>query len=381
MELSLDSFQLIVFTVNNTVFEPIGELNQFSSVLWPKSYQGFSDFELWAPITEENNTFFKSGNILWKKNTDEAVVIEIVEPQIDEDGNKSYSIRGRTLESILCSRIIWKTYSAENKKASSVMYEIVSNNCVNPTDTKRKIPYLELDTDSQIGNEISYQGTGVEVYDALLDISTDSSLGFKVKFDPINKKMIFSVYEGLDRTINQLANNPVQFSSDIEDTLTSSYYLNSQDYKTTALVGGEGEGKERKYQDTGNLEASGLLRKEVFVDASSIVSTSVNEKGEEVTVSVDEYNKMLKQAGDEKLSEYIVTETFEATIRMVGNVHHVLGVDYNLGDIVTIIDKQLGVLVSARITQIIENISENYGVDITFGYSYPTIFKKVKRML
>lgn len=379
MGLSVYDFQLMVFAIDNSKFEPLGELNQFSSVIWPKAYQKFSEFELWAPITEENNGYFKPGNVIWKKGTDEAVVIEIVEPQIDDVGNKNYSIRGRTIECYLCSRIIWKTYNAQDKKASTVIYEIVNSNCINTSDSKRKIPYLEIANDPQIGEVISYQSTGAEVYDAINEIAEETNLGFKIAFDPINKKMRFMIYQGVDRTINQSSNTQAVFSSDTEDVLQSSYYMNTQDYKSMALVAGEGEGKDKKYQEAGNKASSGFLRKELFVDAKSLRSKTANSAGEEVVVSAEEYGKMLIQKGEESLSRFKVSESFDAAIRSDINAHNKLGVDYNLGDLVTVIDNQLNVIVSARITEITESVNENYSLDVVFGYGYPTIFEKMKR--
>ena len=134
--------QILVFKVDDTTFENIGEINQYNSLIWPDKFNGYASFELWAPITDENSEYFKKGNILWCGG-DNAAVVEIVKSTIDDKGTKTFNVKGRTLEMFFTTRIIWGTYNASNKYASTAMYDIVNQNCINPTNASRKIPYLE----------------------------------------------------------------------------------------------------------------------------------------------------------------------------------------------------------------------------------------------
>ena len=261
------------------------------------------------------------------------------------------------------------------------MYEIVNQNCVNPTNANRKIPFLELAEDKQIGGLITMQKTGGEVYDALTTIASNADIGFNMLFRPREKKIIFEVVEGVDRTSEQNIVDPVEFSTDLEDILSSSYYTNDQDNKSVALVMGEGTGAERKSQVSGDNDSYGLGRRELYVDARDLQSETVNEDGTTTSLTPAEYNETLVNRGDNKLAEHKVTETFEAQIRVFGEVQYEFGVDYNKGDKVTVRDKQLGVVVSARITEVEEDFDDEYELVLTFGYSYPTIMQKVKQQI
>ena len=372
--------QILVFKIDDSgTFDNIGEINLFDSLVWPDKFNGYANFELWAPITEENSEYLKRGNVLWCGG-DNAAVIEIVKSSVDDKGIKTFNVKGRTLEMLLTTRIIWGTYNGTNKKSSTVMYEIVNQNCINPSNPKRKIPFLECKVDRQLGNTITYQKTGGEVYDALTNIADNSGLGFNVLFRPREKKLIFEVIEGTDRTINQTINDPVEFSTDLEDILSSSYYSNSQDKKSVALVMGEGEGSDRKRQISGDDNSSGFLRRELYVDARDLQSESVSENGTTQTLTENEYKRVLIQRGDEKLDEHAAVETFEAQIRVFGDIQYEFGKDYQKGDKVTVRDGQLGVVVSARITEVEEDFDDEYALILTFGYSYPTIMQKVKRL-
>lgn len=372
--------QILVFKVDDTTFENIGEVNQYDSLIWPDKFNGYASFELWAPITEENSEYFKKGNILWCGG-DNAAVVEIVKSAIDDKGTKTFNVKGRTLEMFLTTRIIWGTYNASNKYASTVMYDIVNQNCISPTNASRKIPHLECAEDKQLGGKMSVQRTGGEVYDALTTIAGSKDLGFNILFRPKEEKLIFEVVAGVDRTIEQSEVDPVEFSTDLEDILSSSYYTNNQDEKNVAFIQGEGDGASRVSQISGNNELEGFNRKELYVDARDLQSETVNEDGTTTSLTPDEYKAALINRGDDKLSECEVTETFEAQIRVFGDIQYEFGKDYQKGDKVTVRDRQLNVVVSARITEVEEDFDDEYALVLTFGYSYPTIMQKVKRQI
>ena len=373
--------QILVFVVNDQgVFDNIGEVNQFNSLIWPNKFNGYASFELWAPITSENSEFLKTGNVLWCGG-DNAAIIEIVKSSVDDKGVKTYNVKGRTLEALLTTRIVWGTHNAVNKYASTVLYDIVTQNCIDTTDAQRKIPFLECAADTQIGGRITVQRTGGEVHDACVDIAGAADIGFNVQFKPHEKKMVFQVVEGVDRTIEQSTVDPVEFSTDLEDILSSLYYTNNQDEKSVALVLGEGTSTGRKREISGNNDGAGFLRKELYVDARDIQSETISESGVLQQLTPAEYADALMNRGDEKLSGCQIIETFEAQLRIFGGVQYEFGVDYQKGDKVTVRDEQLNVVTSARITEIEEMFSDEYALVLTFGSPYITILQKVKQTI
>jgi hypothetical protein len=373
----LKNVEILVFNLTNDDFELIGEVNEFTSLIWPDNFNGYTTFELNAPITPENKFLFKKNNVIWCGG-DNAAVIEIVEVDKNDSGEKKFKVKGRTLEMLLTTRIVWGTYNATNKHSSTIMYEMVDKHCVNPSQSNRKIPFLECASDEQLGKIISYQKTGGEVYDAIQSVASDSDLGFCVLFKPKEKKLIFKIIQGTDRT-NVQNDNFVIFSTDLEDILSSSYYSNNQDLKTTAYVAGEDKGADRKYIVSGDNASPGFLRREVYVDAREIQSTIKDENENETTLNLDEYNDLLNDKGNEKLAECVVTESFEAKIRIAGDIQYRYGVDYFLGDKVIVQDVELGIQAIAIVSEACENFDDEYELIVTFGYSYPTIIQKIKR--
>ena len=379
----LKNIDIYVYKLDNTTFEAIGQINKYKSLMWPDKYNGYTSFELNVPVTLENKTLIKKGNVIWCGGNN-AAVIEIIKSDTDENGQKTLNVKGRTLEMLLTTRIIWGTYTCINKYSSTAMYEIVNSQCVNVSDAARKIPFLECAEDEEFGKKIAFQKTGNEVYDALVSIATDAELGFDILFKPREKKLIFKVTEGVDRTLMSTANdisNFVVFSTDLEDILSSSYYTNDQDVKTLAYVTGEGEGVDRKYIVSGNNASSGFNRKELYVDARDLQSEVSNDDGTTTTINDDDYRDLLNDRGIEKLAECVTTESFEAKMRVIGNIQYVYGIDYDKGDKVLVQDTDLNIQVIARVTEISENFDDEYELIITFGYEYPTLIQKVKRQI
>ena len=378
MQLSKD-IAITVFQISKTVFEPIGDISQYTCLLWPDAFVGYASFELWAPITDDNKELIKKGNVIWCGG-ENAAVIESIKSVVDDKGEKTYDVKGRTLEKYLIDRIVWGSFVGSGM-TSTVMYKLVDVCAVNPSNPKRKIPWLVCSSDDKVGKQIAkYQKTGGFLYDSLEALATDSDIGFSVLFDPRNKQLIFKVIAGKDLTQdNSEGNDPVVFSTELEDLLSSSYYTNNQDERTVAFVQGEDAGTSRRSIVVGNDELEGFERKELYIDARDLQSEVMNDDGTQTKLSDSEYMETLQQRGEEKLSEYVTVEIFESQIRQFGDVQYEFGVDYQKGDKVTVIDEQLGVMVSARITMAEEQFDEEYNLVLTFGYSSPTMLKKVKR--
>lgn len=380
----LKNIDIYVYKLDDSgTFDSLGEINKFTSLMWPDKFNGYSTFELNVPLTPENRSLIKKGNILWCGG-ENACIIEIIQSNMDENGQKTYKVRGRSLEMLLTTRIVWGTYNCVNKYSSTAMYEIVNENCINPSNSARKIPFLECAEDEKLGKITSFQKTGGEVYTALQSIAADVDLGFDIIFKPREKKLLFKVTEGVDRSTASVSDDGsklVIFSTDLDDILSSSYYTNNQDVKTLAYVVGEGQGAERKHLTSGDNASSGFLRRELYIDARDLRTEILSEDNTVITITDDEYIELLNERGNEKLAERIEVETFEAKMRVIGEIQYVYGVDYFKGDKVIIQDTELGIQVIAKVTEVSQNYDDEYELVITFGYEYPTLIQKVKRQI
>ena len=111
---------------------------------------------------------------------------------------------------------------------------------------------------------------------------------------------------------------------------------------------------------------SGLARKEVFVDASSISKKYKDENDVEKTFTDSEYTAMLKAHGQQTMSAMTVTEDFNGTIDIT-NGNWKYGEHVFLGDIVTIQDNDIGVFKNVRLAEVTEyQDQDGYAVEAVY---------------
>lgn len=366
------SLELYVF---DSTLTRMGIVDIVTGLIWRERFADAGNFELWCPLNDQNSELLQEDNLLWIGG-ESAGVIEFKELTSDEDGTKTIHIQGRLAESYLDYRTIYPTVITTGK-VSSILRKHVEDNLINPTDTARKIPLIELASDQvAYGPSVSYQKTGDTVLLEVSKLCEANSLGFRLQFFPRQTKFVFRVYQGTNRTLDQSAVNPVLFSSDLDDILESNYSHNKSELRNFAYVAGEDSGTSRKVQTVGS--SSGLSRRELFVDARDLQS----ENSDGTTVSSSEYNSMLVERGKTSLEDYKDIESFSATLRTSGVTGYKYGVDFFLGDKVTVYDSRLKVRVNAVITEVMKTFDEDgERLDITFGYEQPTLANKLRRRI
>ena len=174
--------------------------------------------------------------------------------------------------------------------------------------------------------------------------------------NPEEQKLVFEVLEGTDRSANQTERPPMIFNVDYDNVISREYVSDTTEYKNTAIVGGQGEGAERKVTTVGD-ENTGLGRYEMFVDARDIEDESA-----------------LPDRGKNKLSEYACSDTYSSEVDSAE-----YQIKWNLGDVVVTIDREYGVNMNERIVEITETFDENgYSVSPTFGTTQKTILEKAQ---
>lgn len=227
--------------------ELLGELEIQNAVLWERKAFSSGSFSVNSLITEGSRELLKEDHILWIAGED-AGIIEYIQEEAGEDG-PYITAKGCDLTGILARRILWGTY-ALNGPVPALMYQLVDDCCIHPTrgDAKaRIIPGLVLSDAPGGGTIIRTQKTGGTLLEALEALGEAYQIPFGVRFDPAVPCMEFWARPGVDRSVRQSTVEPVFYSTELDDVLSSEYSYNSQDYRNVSLVAGEGEGSERVY--------------------------------------------------------------------------------------------------------------------------------------
>ncbi|GAA0082422.1 MULTISPECIES: siphovirus ReqiPepy6 Gp37-like family protein [Clostridium] len=378
----------------NRDLELIGILDTFTSLRWIRRYFKSGEFELHCALDCSTLELLKRDNVVYKKNDVEAGYIETRQLKIGEDGQEYLEIKGKFLTNYLDRRISWDRVNFSGK-TENLMRELVYCNAINPTNLDRKIPNLILGDLKGFNEDIKYTNSFGNIIEQLENISNTNNLGYRNILDIKNRKILFDVYKGVDRSINNGSIAPCIFSRDFENILEQEYMDSLNNYRNTTLIAGAGEGKDRKITYIEN--GKGLDRYELYVDARDITDkeekkkmvvdydeegnvTGEHEETEEVEITWERYKPLLLQRGKEKLEECKEIQTFDSKINVLGNNKY--KVDYDLGDIVTIVDKKWGIRIDTRVTEI-EEVYEEKGleVNVVFGNNIPTIIDKIKQVV
>lgn len=380
-------------------FNLIGILDSFQSLTWQRNYYKTGVFEMTCNFTDKTFQLLKPSYYYYKGNGDnEGAYIETITLKLDKNGDEIIQVKGKFLTNFISQRIAWGNYTYYDT-GENIIRDFVNKQCID-TPQPRIIPSLRLGTKCNVADKIDKQASYQNIAEVVEDVAKTTGLGVRTILDYRNKSMNFEVYQGVDRTYkNKEGIPPVIFSHDFENVLSQEYLDSINDYKNVTLVGGEGEGADRQLTTVGYGE--GFERYEVFTDAKDIRSTTsenvpvfdeetgkpmVDGQGNpiydivETPMDKGEYQKLLQQRGAEKLKAFSKISAFKGDIntQQRGIIYKE---DYDLGDVVTIVNRRWGLRLNTRITAIKEVYEKgSMNLTITFGNDVPTLIDKIKTL-
>ena len=363
--------ELYVFDRN---LNRIGIVDDYVSLKVERNYRKQSTLELTVGADEELVRLLRKENILVKSNEmNLGYIIETFE-YTDVDGSEIY-VQANSLSSILNRRIILGQKEIYGT-ADFVMKEFVRDNAVEPRNANRKIPSLGISGTLGMGSETTIGAANENLSELLFDVGNSYDLTHDIKLDLRAKTMTFDVWQGVDRTTEQNQRPYVIFSREFENVLSQSYVDSNSNYRSTAIT--SGEDAINRASITIHNEIEGLDRFEVFIDANNIKKTYTNEDGEEVTLNTIQYLELLASYGSGKLSSMKSIQTLESSVDP--NSQFVYGIDYFLGDKVSVRNAELNVVLHTRIVSVVEQYdSAGFNLAIDFGENVPSIIEKIKR--
>ena len=367
-------------------------IDTYSSAIWSPRYNTLGDCELVIQASKENLNKVKECRYISREDDEMSCEIKKIEIQTDEENGDQIIITGTDIKDILNKRIVMNQTNF-NGLAEDYIRKLITDAFINPKDPNRKISNFILDDKKGFTETIREQVTYDYIGDKVQEICQQFGWGYKVTIK--NGNFVFSLYKGEDRS------QYITFSQNYDNISTTDYVEDNSNIKNVALIAGEGEGVDRKTTTIGN--EVGIDRNELYVDARDVSSTidydelvssypngiektinnviyyqvngnniaiiTKNEEGEveEVKLCNNVYTENLKGVGYEKMSECVQVTSFSGKI--ITGVNYIYKKDYNLGDIVRILN-EYGMSVNARITEIIESRDEN-------GYSMEPTFENV----
>lgn len=379
--------------------ERVGVMDDYTSLIWSRRYNEIGDCEVYVGANERNLSLFKKGYFIIRdiNDPDDMICrIESIELDTDAENGNFLIVTAYDCRKILNQRIVW-TQTNFNGTVENFIRKIINENVINPSLQGRKISNFTLGSTQGFFDTIEIQSTYDYIFDKIKELCTSYGYGSKVTFDGDN--FVFNLYKGIDRSYDQDIVNPVVFSPEFENVVTTKYKSDSSQIKTTALVAGEGEGLDRVLEEVGT--DVGINRYELFVDGKDVSSqipyedlivkypngTIVEENYivyyvvNNVKIAIldhitnptsgkllgQPYQILLHQKGEEQLAEKKPIVSFDGQVEP--SYSYQFGEDYFLGDIVTV-KNEYGIEADARVVEVIESDDENgYSLIPTFEYT------------
>lgn len=362
-------------------FELFDEMDLYESLQITRSWHDIGTIDLRINRYQRGANQLLKGRIIFPHNNlNKAYIIRHREIELDENGKASenWVIRALPLKSWLGQRITYPpshtAYDNKQDNAETVMRHYVNNNVVSPVDSKRRMSDIVLGSNLNRGATVNWQSRFKNLAEEITEISLISGLGWNIEIDKDNKRFVFKVLQGRDLTVNQSVLPPAIFSPEFNTLGQLSYVESELDYKNFAIVAGQGEGTDRRIVNVG--DSAGFERYELFVDARDV--EEVDENDNPLPSATIDNN--LRTRGQQKLMEHEQELYLEGQVLTKSRLEYEK--DYDLGDIVTLQNKEWGVTRNARITEVKE-IYEASGkkIELTFGQSRPTLIDKIKQQL
>lgn len=372
----------------DTNFNFIETIDQYESFIWTERYRECGDFEIYTRVSPRFLDVFKPNYYLLNPDSEYLMIIEERTITTDVEDDSSLCIVGRSLESILDRRIVWKQTILEGSFQNAIE-KLLNEAIIAPEDTTRKISNFRFQksTDSKITSlTVEAQiDEGSNLYDIICTLCELKDVGFKIVLDNQNG-FVFSLYKGEDRSYAQDKLPYVLFSPGFDNIISSNYYENYSEIKNVVLVSGlryvSEEVEPDPVEDSGTTETppedttmtetkeepvyivvgseSGLNRRETYTDASDV--SSQDEEGNDIPIET--FKTLLEERGDETLLEYKVVINFEGEMDTTQSFKY--EEDFFMGDVIQFVN-EYGIESRARIDEIV------YSEDETGIKTVPTL--------
>lgn len=334
---------LYVWKLENGTFTRIAVIDDATSVIWIKRFYAVGEFELYIRASAQMLNLFQGDIFLTRDDRNIAMYVEKIQLNTDEENGDYMTISGHSAEVILTWRIIQRiVYSSTTTTAEYIIRDLIQRQLIpsSGVTNPNAIVWLSLGPNNGWQDKVTHQYTGKNLFEIIQDLCV--TYGYGIEFAWTGSGFQINLYKGTDRSFDQTENPYVVFSPEFENLGNTEYIYDTTNYANAVIVGGEGEGSDRTYVTVNPEGITGFQRRVIYIDARQSSS-------EDLTAS--QYEAMLAQQGKEELEQRKITTSFNGDILNYNN--YTYGVDYNLGDKVSVIN-EYGIRGNTTITEITE---------------------------
>lgn len=341
----------------------MGLIEGIDSLQWMPEWQSSGEFKLVCSCTAKNQSLLTDWTVLYNPDTPNiAAVITYTDKTINKDGRTVIEARG---EFTSCR---WKQRAIlGNVEVSDAVSGILSIAAAN----KRTLE-VTVGT-SEETSEVDYTASWGTCYEAFCDIAEAGNIGFQHTFDPRTAGETLDILTGIDRSDQHTGDYVGYFGTPPQNVASASSILDYSDYGNVGVCNGEapaeGDTFTQQIVYVGNTQAVGNDRHEIYIDGSGVSHTYQENDGQGGTVSKTytepEYIAVLTNYATAALLKHMNPLTIKLEAR---NTVPVYGIDYEMGDTMPIIIKEIGLRAKATVTAV-KLIYEESGKSMELTFS------------
>jgi hypothetical protein len=354
-----------------------------SSIRFTENFSAAGSYEINIPMGAHYAGEFTKGRIVeigrkfWG-------LIQSVQYEAQADGD-ILSVSGSNLLGLLTQRItippnadgstIEAGFDQATGSSETIIKQFVAHNLVSSISAQRNIPWLTIAPDQSRGLAADKYSTRFELLsDVVGAIAKDAKLGLACSLDVEAGQIIFDVFQGADRTVNQSEVPSVVFSVNRKTVLGMTYNDNDSGLRNAFYATMAGDEFEN--------EALTLVYYRAEDEQSPPGSISRREAHMEISASHptpgEEYSELKRMA-------LIQATNYESLLNCVCSVNFAAvryGVDYFLGDMVTVQNLDWGITLDAPLTGMtVEYSGSGESYTATFGEQRPTFIGAIKKAI
>ena len=341
----------------------MGLIEGIESLQWMPEWQSAGEFKLMCSCNSKNQSLLTDWSVLYNPDTPNiAAVITYVDKSINKQGHKVLEARG---EFTACR---WKQRAIiGNVEVSDAVSGILSVANAN----KRELE-VEIGTSSETA-AIDYTASWGSCYEAFCDMAEAGDIGFQHMFNPVTGVETLQILTGTDRSDQGSGDYVGYFGTPPQNVASASTTLDYSDYGNVGVCNGEapaeGDSFTQQIVYVGQTELTGNNRHEIYIDGSGVSHTYQVNDGQGGTTSAtyteEEYRAVLINYATAALLKHMNPLTIKLEAR---NTVPVYGTDYEMGDTMPIIIKEIGLRAKATVTAV-KLIYEESGKSMELTFS------------
>lgn len=355
------------------------EIDLYTSLQYTRSWQGVGSFEIHMvgnPAAVENGNIIMIGG-----DGHRAGIIRCITQNVSVNGVETV-VTGQTLDGFTVQRVVLPSENAADcgyfavPAAESVDRTVPAETilktyaaaCLSSSmDTKRNMP-IKIADDNGRGLKFNWLSRYDILNDVLQAVSEYGDCGWEIGIDLSNRQFIFDYVPGVDRTVSQNTNSRVILSREFESVDSITYNINQFNYKNLAYCGGTGDDANRLVLavSANDTIPEGFERFEIFEDCGTLEAAETD-----TALS-------LADEGMHKLNDYKLVQSLTAEISQSGTF--VYRKHWDLGDLVTVRDNDIGIQQDLRIAEVTESYEpDSIKLSATLGTAPLRIGRIIKR--